>query len=183
MLCTLWEMSGHYNWQSLTLQVNGSLILALPSDAFQHYWLYSVDFFLVSWGGVSPLGTTATNWPIVLAPDDRWWVWSSRWNETWQGKPEYSEITCPSATLFTTNSTWPDLGSNPDRRGGKPATNRLSYGKAKRRILGLLRKINRKELGKRRSLYNNGNKPALGPEATEENQESHQCGSTVSRPD
>jgi hypothetical protein len=24
--------------------------------------------------------------------------------------------------------TWPDLGSNPGRRGRKPATNRLSYG-------------------------------------------------------
>jgi hypothetical protein len=30
-------------------------------------------FLLVSWGGVrlSPLGTSATNWPIVPAPDDR----------------------------------------------------------------------------------------------------------------
>jgi hypothetical protein len=29
--------------------------------------------FLVSWGGVrlSPLGTSAINWPIVPAPDDR----------------------------------------------------------------------------------------------------------------
>jgi hypothetical protein len=26
--------------------------------------------------------------------------------------------------------TWPDPGSNPGRRGGKPATNRLSYGAA-----------------------------------------------------
>jgi hypothetical protein len=22
------------------------------------------------------------------APGDRWWVWSSRWNENWQGKPK-----------------------------------------------------------------------------------------------
>jgi hypothetical protein len=44
--------------------------------------------------------------------------------------PKYSEKTCPSATLSTTNPTWPDLGSNPGRRGGKPATNRLSYGAA-----------------------------------------------------
>jgi hypothetical protein len=36
----------------------------------------------------------------------------------------------PSATLSTTNTTWPDPGSNPGRRGGKPATNRLSYGAA-----------------------------------------------------
>jgi hypothetical protein len=45
-----------------------------------------------------------------------------------QGKPKYLEKTCPSATLWTTNPTWPDPGSNRDRWGGKPATNRLSYG-------------------------------------------------------
>jgi hypothetical protein len=89
--------------------------------------------FLVSCGGVrlSPLGTSANIWPIVTAPDDKWWwMWSSRWSDNWQGKPKYSEKTCPSATLSTTNPTWPELGSNPGRRGGKPATNRLSYGTA-----------------------------------------------------
>jgi hypothetical protein len=32
-----------------------------------------ISIFLVSWGGVrlSPLGTLATNWPIVPVPDDR----------------------------------------------------------------------------------------------------------------
>jgi hypothetical protein len=30
-----------------------------------------VVFFLVSWGGVKELGTSATDWPIVPAPDDR----------------------------------------------------------------------------------------------------------------
>jgi hypothetical protein len=77
---------------------------------------------------LSPLGTSATIWPIIPAPDDRWWVWSNWWNENWQGKPKYLEETCPGATLSTTNPTWPDLGSNPVHRGGKPATNRLSYG-------------------------------------------------------
>jgi hypothetical protein len=87
-------------------------------------------FFLVSWGGLrlSPLGTSATVWPIVPAPEDRWWVWSNWWNENWQRKPKYSEKTCRSATLSTTNRTWADLGSNLGHRGGKPATNRLSYG-------------------------------------------------------
>jgi hypothetical protein len=33
---------------------------------------------------------------------------------------------CPSQ-----NPTWQDPGWNPGRRGGKPATNRLSYGAAK----------------------------------------------------
>jgi hypothetical protein len=56
-----------------------------------------------------------------------WWLWR---NANWQGKPKYSEKTCPSATLSTTNTTWPDPGSNPGRHGGKPATNRLSYGTA-----------------------------------------------------
>jgi hypothetical protein len=75
-------------------------------------------------------------WPIVPAPDDRWWwLWSSWWNENWQGKPKYSEKTSPSATLCTTNPTWPDLGSNPGRRGGKPATNHLSYGTANLRFI------------------------------------------------
>jgi hypothetical protein len=32
------------------------------------------------------------------------------------------EKTCPSAALSTTNSTYPDSGSNPGRRGGMPAT-------------------------------------------------------------
>jgi hypothetical protein len=32
--------------------------------------------------------------------------------------------------LSTTNPTWTDLGSKPSRRGGKLATNRLSYGTA-----------------------------------------------------
>jgi hypothetical protein len=43
-------------------------------------------------------------WPIVKASNDRWgWLWSN-----W----------------------WPDPGSNQGRRGGKPATNRLSNGAA-----------------------------------------------------
>jgi hypothetical protein len=60
-------------------------------------------------------------------------IWSNWWNEDWQGKPKYSEKTCPSPspTLSTTNSTWPDPGLNPGRRSGKPATNLFSYGAAR----------------------------------------------------
>jgi hypothetical protein len=75
------------------------------------------------------LGIAATVWPIVVPPDDRWWwFWSNRCNENWQGKPKYSEKTCPSASMSTTNRTWPNLGSKPGRRRGKPATDHLSYG-------------------------------------------------------
>jgi hypothetical protein len=64
--------------------------------------------------------------PIVPAPHDKWWwLWCNWWNEDWQRKPQYSEKICPSATLFTTNPTWPHPGSNPGRRGWKPAINRL----------------------------------------------------------
>jgi hypothetical protein len=49
-------------------------------------------------------------------------VWSSRWNDNWQGKPKYSKKACSGATLSTTNPTLPDLGSNLGRRGGKYAT-------------------------------------------------------------
>jgi hypothetical protein len=83
-------------------------------------------FIFLGWGEI---GST---WPIVPAPDDKWWwsMRSSRWNETWQGKQKYSEKTCPNAALSTTNATWPDLGSNLGRRCGKQTTNRLSYGTA-----------------------------------------------------
>jgi hypothetical protein len=91
----------------------------------------ALSFFFISSGvGLSPL-YCGLFWPIVPAPDDRWgWMWSNWWNGNWQGKPKYSEKTRPSATLSTTNPTWPDPGSNPGRRDGKPVTNRLSYGAA-----------------------------------------------------
>jgi hypothetical protein len=79
-------------------------------------------------GGVQlgPLGTAATNTPIVPAPGVWWW---RNWWNNWQRKLKYSEKTCPSAALTTINPTCcPD--ANPSRRGGKSATNRLSYGTA-----------------------------------------------------
>jgi hypothetical protein len=84
-------------------------------------------------GGWSPSWIHSARRPLnglCTCPGWLWW-WRIWWNEDWQGKPKYSEKTCPSATLFTTNPTWPDPGANPDRRCGKPATNRFSYGAAK----------------------------------------------------
>jgi hypothetical protein len=81
-------------------------------------------------GGVQlgPLGTAATNRPIVLTPGDyddgEIGGMIGRGNRSTRIKP------APSAALSTTNPTCcPD--ANPGRRGGKPATNRLSYGTAK----------------------------------------------------
>jgi hypothetical protein len=77
-------------------------------------------------GGVQlgPLGTEATNRPTVPAPGDydNGEIGGMIGRET----PKYSEKTCSSAALSTTNPTccpYANLG----RRGGKPATNRLSY--------------------------------------------------------
>jgi hypothetical protein len=68
--------------------------------------------------------------PMAYCASPGWlWWWRNRWND-WQGKPKYSEKTCPSAALSTTNLTCCPY-ANPGRRGGKPATNRLSYGTAK----------------------------------------------------
>jgi hypothetical protein len=89
-------------------------------------------FFNSRSGGWSPNGSTrhVSHWmAYCTCPGWLWW-WRNWWNEDWQGKPKYSEKTCPSATLSTTNPTWPDPGSNTGRRGGKPATNHLSYGAA-----------------------------------------------------
>jgi hypothetical protein len=116
-----------------TLQSRNRISLRALTDSSAFFMCCGVFLFLVSWGGVtlSPPGTSTTNWPIVPAPTDRWWwMWSSRCNENWQGKPKYSEKTCLSDTLYTVNPILPYLGSNPGRRGGKPGTNRLSYGMA-----------------------------------------------------
>jgi hypothetical protein len=63
--------------------------------------------------------------PMVYCASPGWLWWRNWWND-WQGKLKYSGKTCPSASLSTTNPTCcPD--ANPGRRGGKPASNRLSY--------------------------------------------------------
>jgi hypothetical protein len=49
-------------------------------------------------------------WPIVPAPDDRWGrLWSSWWNEDWQGKPKYSEKTRPAPLLHKSSQMVPIL--------------------------------------------------------------------------
>jgi hypothetical protein len=69
-----------------------------------HDQFFFIFIFIMGWD--SPIGTATTLWPIVPVPDDRWWwLWSNRWNANWQGKPKYSEKTCPSATLSTTSIT------------------------------------------------------------------------------
>jgi hypothetical protein len=51
-----------------------------------------------------------------------------RWNDINRVKPKNSEKICPSATLFTTNATWTELGANPGLHYERPATNCMSHG-------------------------------------------------------
>jgi hypothetical protein len=74
---------------------------------------------------LGPLGTSATEWPIVLAPgdyDDREFggMKIGRGNRSTRRKPSPAPVCPPQIPLDQT----------PGRRGGKPATNRMSYGAA-----------------------------------------------------
>jgi hypothetical protein len=53
---------------------------------------------------MGPLRSSATEWPIVPAPGD-YDYGEFGGMKIWQGKPKYSETTCPSATLSATNPT------------------------------------------------------------------------------
>ena len=49
--------------------------------------------------------------------------------EQWRngmGEQKYSEKTCPTATLFTTNPTWTGMGLHLGLHSERPASNRLS---------------------------------------------------------
>jgi hypothetical protein len=93
------------------------------------YVMYLLFFFVILSGvRLSPLGTAATI-GLMYQPqmiDDGvcgaiGGMKIGRRNRSTRREP------APIATLPTTNPTWPDPCSNPGRRGGKPATNRLSY--------------------------------------------------------
>jgi len=56
------------------------------------------------------------------------------WNDTDEADRDTWRYTCPTATPLTTNLTQTDLGSNPDFRGNRPATDRLSLGKFQRQV-------------------------------------------------
>jgi hypothetical protein len=90
-----------------------------------YYFIIIIIIIIISGVRLSSLGTAATTGlfyqPQMIGLCSKWW------NKNWQGKPAYLEKTRPNATLSTTNPTCPEPGSKPGRRGGKPATNRLTY--------------------------------------------------------
>jgi hypothetical protein len=88
-------------------------------------------FNLYNAGGGVQLGFHSAPRPPIGLLCSLWWLWWWRnwYNDDWQEKPRYSEKTCLSAALSTTNPTCCPV-ANPDRHGGKLATNRLRYGAA-----------------------------------------------------
>jgi hypothetical protein len=101
-------------------------IQTVPNSTFNSSFFFFFSF--LGWGETVHLGRRPLT-GLLYQPrmiDDA--CGSSRWNENWLGKPKGSEKTCLSCILSTTNPTWPDLGTNPCRRGGKQATNPLSSG-------------------------------------------------------
>jgi hypothetical protein len=95
--------------------------------------LYDLNYNKFVWWWVEsklgPFVTSAIYWPIVPAPGDCedgefGEMKTGRENRSSRTKPAPAPLYPPQIPLDQTR------GSNPGRRGGKPATNRLSYGAA-----------------------------------------------------
>jgi hypothetical protein len=91
------------------------------------FYLFSIDFVFFSGVGLSPLGTAAISGllykPQMIDEGECGAIGGTkigRGNRSTRRKPAPAPL-CP---------TWPDPGSNLGRRGGRSATNRLSYGAA-----------------------------------------------------
>jgi hypothetical protein len=120
-----------YRYANLLIVTAWSISGLLPGTCVWYFRSHDfVCFFICIVGGGTESTRHVGHWmAYCTCPGWLWWwrIWCS---EDWQGKPKYSEKTCPSATLSTTNPTCQNPGSNPGFRGGKPATNGLSYGAA-----------------------------------------------------
>jgi hypothetical protein len=93
-------------------------------------------FFYYWWDGTKSPGTTATSGllykPRMIDADDCGAIGGmkiGRGNQSTRRKPAPAPLCPPQIPHDQT------LGSNPGRRGGKPATNRLSYGAAYEHML------------------------------------------------
>jgi hypothetical protein len=86
-------------------------------------WTFLLLLFLVGWDWVHLV--LWPNWPIVPAPDDRWWwLWISWWNEDWQGKPKYSEKTLLDLGRFFSFLIFYTVGRTP-WKGDQPVSRPL----------------------------------------------------------
>jgi hypothetical protein len=115
----------------MPIQAYGCAFIARTESKYRKRFSETIQtiIFLIGMGGWNPMSTRHCDHQQAYCASPGWlWWWRNWWND-WQGKPKYSEKTCSSVALSTTNPTCcPE--ANPSRRGGKPATNRLSYGTA-----------------------------------------------------
>jgi hypothetical protein len=99
-------------------------------EASSWHEIYCLLFVVVHDDGVRLcLWTAAASEPIVHPADDiRVWRTMLKWH--WRENRRALRKASPIATLSTTNPTWIYPGANPDLRGDRPATNRLSHSTA-----------------------------------------------------
>jgi hypothetical protein len=126
------DLNGDLTYVILEVYVPANLFCSPSSYTFYSSFVsqQSIFFFILSRVRLS-LGTAVTTGllyqPQMIGDGDCGEVGGmkiGRGHRSTRRKP------APAPLLSTTNLTWLDPGLNPDRRGGKPATNRLSYGAA-----------------------------------------------------